>query len=114
MIDYNRDLVIAKAKQSFPDEALEEILEILDLYGQERHEREKERVQVAVLKLAQGRIEKLRASLAAAKTDYRDVLAWAEYPEEVRRDTWKMEDQEVKQIRERDRKQYIDWLNQKP
>jgi hypothetical protein len=37
-----------------------------------------------------------------AKSDFRDVLAYAEYPEEMRKQVWKMSDkEEVKRIRER-------------
>jgi len=51
------------------------------------------------------------SALEVAKADWRDVLAWAEYPEEMKNDTWKMDAEEVKKIRERDRRQYLNWLN---
>ena len=63
------------------------VLELLDSYGVEPYERERERVQVAILKLSAGSEEKVREYLAVAKRDYRDVLFWAEYPEESRLDT---------------------------
>ena len=63
------------------------VLELLDNYGVESYERERERVQVAILKLSAGSEEKVREYLAVAKRDYRDVLFWAEYPEESRLDT---------------------------
>ena len=59
--------------------------ELFDGYGVE--ERERERVQLAILKLSAGTGEKLREFLAVAKRDYRDVLVWAEYPEKSRLDT---------------------------
>jgi len=46
----------------------------------------RERVQLAILKLSEGNEEKLREFFAVAKRDYRDVLFWAEYPEEARLD----------------------------
>ena len=114
MVDYNRDLVIAKAKQCFPNEDEGKVMGILDLYGKESHEQELERVQIAILKLSGGDLESLRANVGTAKSDYRDVLAYAEYPEEMSKDTWKMSDkEEVKRIRERDRQQYVDWLQGK-
>jgi hypothetical protein len=114
MIDYNRDLVIAKARQCFPNEDPGKIMDILDLYGKEFYARERERVQIAILKLSGGDLENLREYVEMAKSDFRDVLASAEYPEEMRRDTWKMSDkEEVKRIRERDLQQYIDWLQGK-
>jgi hypothetical protein len=110
MVDYNRDLVIAIAKQCFPNEDQGKIMGILDLY----HGPEKERVQIAILKLSGGDLESLREHVEIAKSDFRDVLAYAEYPEEMIKDTWKMSDkEEVKRIRERDRQQYIDWLQEK-
>jgi hypothetical protein len=63
------------------------VLELLDCYGVEPDERERERVQFAVLKLSGGSEEKVREYVAVAKRDYRDVLFWAEYPEESRLDT---------------------------
>jgi hypothetical protein len=63
------------------------VLELLDNYGVESYERERERVQVAILRLSAGSEGKAREYLAAAKRDYRDVLFWAEYPEESRLDT---------------------------
>ncbi len=63
------------------------VLELLDSYGVEPYERERERVQLAVLELGAGSEEKIREYVAVAKRDYRDVLFWAEYPEESRLDT---------------------------
>ena len=114
MVDYNRDLVIAKAEQCFPNEDLGKIMDILDLYGKESHVRELERVQIAILKLSGGDLENLRAYVETAKSDFRDVLAYAEFPEEMSKYNWKMSDkEEVKRIRERDCQQYIDWLQGK-
>ena len=63
------------------------MLELLDSYGVEPYERERERVQLAVLKLSEGNEEKVREFVTVAKRDYRDVLFWAEYPEEAKLDT---------------------------
>jgi len=63
------------------------VLELLDSYGVEPYERERERVQVTILKLSAGSEEKVREYVAVAKRDYRDVLFWAEYPEESKLDT---------------------------
>jgi hypothetical protein len=63
------------------------VQELLDSYGVEPYERERERVQVAILKLSAGSEEKVREYVAVAKRDYRDVLFWAEYPEESKLDT---------------------------
>ena len=63
------------------------VRKLLDSYGIEPYERERERVQVAILKLSAGSEEKVREYVAVAKRDYRDVLFWAEYPEESKLDT---------------------------
>jgi hypothetical protein len=63
------------------------VLELLDSYGVESYERECERVQLAILKLSGGNEEKLREFVAIAKRDYRDILFWADNPEEAKLDT---------------------------
>lgn len=107
MAEDNKDLILAKIKQTFPNEETEKIFSILN----NLHELNRERTQLAVLKLSAGNLEKLSQALEVAKNDWRDVLAWAEYPEEMQNPTWKMDAGEVKKIRERDRQQYLDWLN---
>jgi hypothetical protein len=51
-------------------------------YGTEPYEYEIERVRLAILKLSEGKLTELQRMTDAAKGDYRDVLMWAEYPEE--------------------------------
>ena len=82
-----RDEVVAVVRKTFPETAHARVLELLDTYGVESYERERERVQLAILKLSDGNEEKLREFVAVAKRDYRDVLFWAENPEEARLDT---------------------------
>jgi hypothetical protein len=53
----------------------------------EPHERERERVQLDIVKLSAGSEAKVREYVVVAKRDYRDVLFWAEYPEDSRLDT---------------------------
>ena len=84
---HSRDEVVAVVQKSFPDSAHSRVIELLDGYGVESYERERERVQLAILKLSEGNEEKLREFVAVAKRDYRDVLFWAENPEEARLDT---------------------------
>src|SRR5437867_933841 len=84
---HSRDEVVAAVQRSFPDSSRARVLELLDTYGVESYERERERVQLAILKLSEGNEEKLREFVAVAKRDYRDVLFWAENPEEARLDT---------------------------
>ena len=44
--------------------------------------REDARVQLAILVLADGDLAEVKRLVAAANEDYRDLLYWAEYPEE--------------------------------
>src|SRR2546426_11181810 len=83
----SRDEVVAAIQATFPESSRARVLELLDTYGVEAYERERERVQLAILKLSEGNEEKLREFIAVAKRDYRDVLFWTEYPEEARLDT---------------------------
>jgi hypothetical protein len=81
------DSILASVRALFPSGAWPGVLDLLDTYGVESYERERERVQLAILKLSQGSEEKLREYIVVAKRDYRDVLFWAENPEEALIDT---------------------------
>jgi hypothetical protein len=79
MKEYNRRMVTKRVKQLFPNKNVKEVMKILDLYGVEKYEQEKHRVQIAILDLCEGKIKKLKEYVKHAKTDYRDVLYWAEF-----------------------------------
>ena len=83
----SRDEVAASVQATFPLSSWARVLELLESYGVESYERERERVQVAILKLGAGSEARVREYVAVAKRDYRNVLFWAEYPEESRLDT---------------------------
>lgn len=84
---YSRRQVQKAIKQAFPNSDAFQILARLDAYGTEDYERERERVQLAIVALTEGVEDKLDDYIAVAKRDYRDVLFWAEYPEESKVDT---------------------------
>ena len=84
---YTREQVIAAIRLAFSDRDTSKILALLDTYGIESYERERERVQLAIIALSEGDESKLEHFLAVAKKDYRDVLFWTEYPEEAKLDT---------------------------
>jgi hypothetical protein len=44
-------------------------------------------VPLAILKFSEGNEDKVREFVAVAKRDYRDVVFWAENPEQARLDT---------------------------
>jgi hypothetical protein len=119
----SRTKVIRKVRKIFPDQDAGLIMEILDQYGLESYETGRTRVQLAILKVFQEgaadkegsdeRLERLRRLVRVAKSDYRDVLAWAEYPEESKKGFVGMKalsPQEAKELREQDREGYRRWL----
>ena len=73
---HTRDDVVAAVRAGFPGSDAATILSVLDLYGTQSYEREKERVQLAVVALSEGSEDKLLYFVQCAKTDYRDVLYW--------------------------------------
>jgi len=79
--------VIAAVRAVFPRADTSAILAILDEYGVEPYQRERERVHLAILNLSEGDEAKLRYFLDIAKRDYRDVLFWSDCPDEAKIDT---------------------------
>lgn len=87
------------------------VMTILNDYGTENWHRERTRVQLAALKVANASVQKLRARIESAKQDYRDALAAAEYPAYCK--TARVQDlpaEEKGSIIESDWWQYEDWL----
>jgi len=75
---------------------------------------ERERVQLAILKLSAGDSGKPRHNIDAAKVDYRDVLAWAEYPEQMQTcvSGFNSAPEVIEGIMKRDKDQYQGWLTE--
>jgi hypothetical protein len=75
--------------------------------------REKPRVVLACLKIANGDLARLRGELENAEGYYREILSEAEYPLATKR--WSriqsLSDDEVCAIYEKDWRQYSEWLN---
>jgi hypothetical protein len=72
-------------RREFPEKLHAEVFLMLKEYGKESCEREVDRVRMAMLKMANGTLEGLKNELSTAKSDYRDVLAYAEYPQQMRK-----------------------------
>jgi hypothetical protein len=92
-----------------------DILALLDAYGTETYERERERVQLAILKLSKGDREALIEYVRVAKRDYRNVLAWAEYPRAMGVSVVGESTSDAagrQEIRESDLHQYLSWLQE--
>lgn len=95
-----REEVLAAVAASFPGRDPAPILALLDRYGTEPWERERERVQLAILALAEGDAPKLGDLVDAAKRDYRDVLAWAVSPP-LTKEEGEREQRRVRELLER-------------
>jgi hypothetical protein len=74
--------------------------------------REKPRVVLACLKVAQGDVARLKRDLAEARGYYREVIGEAEFPNYLKKAFRidKLPEAEQKRIVERDRDQYLAWL----
>ncbi len=57
--------------------------DLLARYGVAAHDREVDRVRRALLSLSRGKLDLLGHYLAIAQHDYRDVLYWADHPEQA-------------------------------
>lgn len=106
------DEILARKIPSLFPGCEDSVKELLSRYGVETYEREPQRVRLAILKLSRGEIDRAGDYLEEAKKDYRDVLAWAEYPEQVRAPTWKLAPEENAAMQKRDLEQYEEWLRE--
>ena len=70
------------------------------------------RVHLAILKLSEGNPEKVAEHVQNALIDYRDVLAWAEYPRYSARGGFDSDAEEERTIAE-DWAEYKEWLERK-
>jgi hypothetical protein len=81
---YTAENLDRKLRQIFPSHDLRSAAEsVLGGYS-DKDERSTTRVRLAALKLAGDDIDKLAAYVKTASEDFRDVLAWAEYPNAMR------------------------------
>ncbi|HEY5701658.1 MAG TPA: hypothetical protein VIT83_06180 [Gammaproteobacteria bacterium] len=99
-----------KLSAIFQPESAIQAKQLHDTYGTESHERETDRVRLAILKLSGNTLDGMRRYLEIAKQDYRDVLAWAEYPNQTKAGP-ALETPDRQSLIERDAAQYREWLN---
>lgn len=106
-----KTLLECKLAAMFPDAfTRRRVHRILQNYGNQRHEREPDRVRLAILKLAGADLQSVEKYTGYACADYRDVIAWAEYPRQARQ--WEMPAGDAKQkMIEADLAEYEDWLH---
>ncbi len=75
--------VLAQVEADFPPANQDEVAQVLALYAGQ----EPERVQLDILVLAAGDVALVYEHVERAQRDYRDILFWAENPDEARLDT---------------------------
>ncbi len=103
----SRELVVAVLHHCFPEQGTAaEALTLLDSYAGNSTPTGRARVQLAMLKRCHRNLTRLRE---LARTDFRDVVNEAEYPEEMAAPRGTSSEQ-MAAIRRRDREQYEAWL----
>lgn len=111
--DVTDDDVFRIVRRDFPRNVDSAIL-VLGEYGTESSHREHTRVRMAALKLAEGNLEALKQAVRAAKQDFRDIVAAAEYPSYSRAQRQTGSDgfsrKEKQRIIAADWSQYQEWL----
>lgn len=98
--------------RDFPEDQFETVMAMIDEYGIQPWQLGKSRVQLAILKLAQGDIAALKRAIETAKQDSRDVMGPAEYPEYMQ--VWsqlrQLSGKEQARVIKSDWEQYQNWL----
>ena len=99
-------------RRDFPAGKVPAVMALLAEYGMSEWHREVPRVRLAALKLADGSLEELRRQIDWAKSDYRDVIAPAEYPSYFRQSfpMRELPEPEARQAIDQDWAQYQAWL----
>jgi hypothetical protein len=101
-------------RRDYSETQFDTVMSVLKAYEESASgRRERPRVQLAALKLANGDVEALRTHINTAVQDFRDVLGPAEYPEYSKNIAFRIRKPPVSEeqgIIDRDWKQYEDWL----
>jgi hypothetical protein len=102
------DDVARVVRRDYPASAVDGILALIATV----EVREKARVVLACLKIADGDVARLRSNLAEASGYYREILGEAEYPLATRR--WSqipsLPESAIRAIYDEDWRQYAEWL----
>ena len=96
-------------QRDFPVEHWQELRDVIQLV----QVREKHRVILACMKVSGGDVQKLKGNLNEAAGYYREIIGEAEYPFYSRKmfRIEKLTEKEKLDLIEKDKKQYLDWLN---
>lgn len=104
-------LLERKLESMFSDEfTRRRVQAVLQDYGSGKHEQEPGRVRLAILKLAGAELQSVEKYTGYAREDYRDILAWAEYPRQSRQRLMP-QGKEKQQMIEADLAEYEGWLH---
>lgn len=110
MIDH-KTILDKVMEKLFPDAAKRQLVTgILERYGNADWQHETDRVRLGILKLAGTNPEMIQYFTIQACRDYRDILASAEYPNQMANPFLrKNEPERARELEELDQKQYEDW-----
>jgi hypothetical protein len=104
-------------RRDYSEAQVDSVMTVLKIYEHSiSGRRERPRVQLAALKLANRQLEALKTHINTAVQDFRDVLGPAEYPEYSKQVAFRgrklsfEEEQGIQSIIDSDWKQYEDWL----
>ena len=101
-------------RRDYSEAQFDSAMAVLKVYEESASgRRERPRVQLAALKLANGQLEALRTHIDTAVQDFRDVLGPAEYPEYSKMVAFRVRNLPVpdeQRIIDSDWKQYEDWM----
>jgi hypothetical protein len=104
------DRVQQKLAETFPDASTRRAAEAaVQAFLVRGNCLEPERVVLAILKLSAGDHAQLLQVITGAVSDYRDVLAWAEFPEQMRLGHG-ADRKALRAAQRRDHEQYLRWL----
>lgn len=104
------EMVVARVRALFAPADQDAVLAVLDECTRGEPS---PRVQMSVLKLAGGSVDRVLAHAAEARSDFRDTLSWAEYPRQSRLGVaeWlQLSEAERERIGREDRDEYLAWL----
>jgi len=76
--DFFPEAVINAVRSSFRSEDVPRVYSLLSRYGNATHERERERVWLAIVTLSLGDLARLEELVDEARSDMRNILMWAE------------------------------------
>jgi hypothetical protein len=107
----SREDVLRIVRRDYPADAAARAIPVLDRYGAKPFHVAQPRVQLAVLKLAKGDLAALEHYIERACQDFRDVIAWAEYPAYHAHSPSRMEPEERENLIAADWAQYQEWLS---